>query len=305
MLQVLLSGLAIGSIYGLVGMGFAIAFYVTRVINFAEGQLLMVGVMVAAWIARTGVNPWLAVVLGIAAAAAVGAVTYLVAVRPVLAFDRFSFAWLVSTLGVALILENGAALIWGPTSRSFPSLLAGTSVHVGGATLTVQELMTICVALGAAAAFELYRRRTLLGKLGMAIAHDPEMATAIGANTVMVAASAFALAGAFAGLAGVLIGPITYSNPYLGDTYGIAGFVALMIGGTARPVAAMFGGLLLGVLGEAANKLINTQASDWFPFVVVVVILLALPEGLLSLVNPSRRLLRRRGSRASPAGAPG
>jgi branched-chain amino acid transport system permease protein len=135
--QVLLSGLAIGAIYGLVGMGFAIAFYVTRVINFAEGQLLMVGVMVAAWFARTGLNPWLAVVLGIAAAAAVGAVTYIVAVRPVLAFDRFSFAWLVSTLGVALILENGAALIWGPKSRSFPALHTGTSVPVGSATLTL------------------------------------------------------------------------------------------------------------------------------------------------------------------------
>src|SRR6185437_1705061 len=102
-----------------------IAFYVTRVINFAEGQLLMVGVMVAAWVARGGTDQWLAAVVGIAAAAGVGAATYLVAVRPVLAFDRFSFAWLVSTLGVALILENGAALIWGPTSRSFPALLTG------------------------------------------------------------------------------------------------------------------------------------------------------------------------------------
>jgi branched-chain amino acid transport system permease protein len=163
--------------------------------------------------------------------------------------------------------------------------------------LTLQEAVTIVVAIVLAIAFELYRRGTLFGKLGMAIAHDPEMATAIGANTAAVAAAAFALAGAFAGVGGVLIGPITYSNPYLGDTYGIAGFVALMIGGTARPAAAMVGGLLLGVLGEAANKLINTQASDWFPFVVVVVILLALPEGLLSLVAPTRRLLQGRGGK--------
>src|SRR4029079_2306869 len=188
-----------------------------------------------------------------------------------------------------LILENGAALIWGPTSRSFPALLTGTSVHVGSAPLTLQEVVTVVVAIALAVAFELYRRKTLFGKLGMAIAHDPEMATAIGANTALVATAAFALAGAFAGIAGILIGPITYANPYLGDTYGIAGFVALMIGGTARPAAAMGGGLLLGILGEAANKLINTQASDWFPFAVVVVILLVLPEGLLSLVAPARR----------------
>ncbi|HEX7082870.1 MAG TPA: branched-chain amino acid ABC transporter permease [Gaiellaceae bacterium] len=292
MLQVLLSGLAIGAVYGLVAMGFAIAFYVTRVINFAQGQLLMVAVMVTAAIARTGASPVLAIVCGILAAGAVGVLTYLVAVRPVLAFDRFSFAWLVSTLGVALILENLAAIIWGPTSRSFPTLLSGTSVHVGGATLTLQEVVTIAVAIVLAVAFEVVRKRTLFGKLGMAIAYDPEMARAIGANTTLFAIVAFAAAGVFAGVAGVLIGPITYSNPYLGDTYGIAGFVALMIGGTERPVAAMVGGLLLGVLGEGANRLINTQASDWFPFVVVVVILLLMPEGLFSIGGRLSGLLR-------------
>lgn len=290
MLQVLLSGLAIGAIYGLVGMGFAIGFYVTRVINFAVGQLLMVAVMVAAAIARGGVSPVLAIIVGMIAAAIGGIVTYLVAVRPVLRFDRFSFAWLVSTLGVGLILENVAALIWGSTSTSFPALLNGTAVKIGDASISLQELVTIIVAIVIAIVFELVRKRTLLGKVGMAVAADPEMASAIGANTTLVAVAAFGLAGLFAGIAGILIGPITYSNPYLGETYGIAGFVALMIGGTERPVAAMVGGLILGILNQAANTLINTQASDWFPFIVVVVILLALPEGLFSIGTPARNL---------------
>ena len=293
MLQVLLSGLAIGAIYGLVGMGFAIGFYVTRVINFAEGQLLMVAVMVAAAIARAGVSPVIGIVGGIAAASLAGIVTYLVAIRPVLIFNRFSFAWLVSTLGVGLILENLAAIIWGSTSTSFPTLLNGTSVHIGNATLSLQELVTIGVAIAMATAFELVRKRTLLGKVGMAVALDPEMASAVGVNTTAVAVAAFALAGLFAGVAGVLIGPITYANPYLGETYGIAGFVALMIGGTERPVAAMVGGLILGILGQAANTVINTQASDWFPFVVVVVILLLLPEGLFSIRGTALRGLLR------------
>jgi branched-chain amino acid transport system permease protein len=292
-LQVLLSGLAIGAIYGLVGMGFAIGFYVTRVINFAEGQLLMVAVMVAAAIARAGVSPVIGIAGGIAAASLAGIVTYLVAIRPVLVFNRFSFAWLVSTLGVGLILENLAAIIWGSTSTSFPTLLNGTSVHIGNATLSLQELVTIGVAIAMATAFELIRKRTLLGKVGMAVALDPEMASAVGVNTTVVAVAAFALAGLFAGVAGVLIGPITYSNPYLGETYGIAGFVALMIGGTERPVAAMVGGLILGILGQAANTVINTQASDWFPFVVVVVILLLLPEGLFSIRGTALRGLLR------------
>ncbi len=135
----------------------------------------------------------------------------------------------------------------------------------------------------------------------MAIAYDPEMASSLGANTLFFAIFAFAFAGVLAGVAGVLIGPITYSNPYLGDTYGIAGFVALMIAGTERPAAAMVGGLLLGVLGEAANKLINTQASDWFPFVVVVFILLLMPDGLFSA--GSRLWTQARGMQAGPGGS--
>lgn len=294
MLQVVLSGLASGAIYGLVGMGFATAFYVTRVINFAEGQLLMVGVMVAAAIGRAGGGWVLVVAGGIGAAALMGAVTYLVAVRPVLAFDRSSFAWLVSTLGVALILQNLAAIIWGPTSRPFPPLLNDHAVHIGGATLTLQEVAAIVVAVVLAVAFEVVRRKTLFGKVGMAVAYDPEMASALGANTGLIAVIAFAVAGGFAGVAGVLIGPITYANPYIGNTYGIAGFVALMIGGTARPVAAMAGGFILGVLEETAKSVIDTQASDWFPFVVVLVILLLAPQGLFAEAGRLRGLGRLR-----------
>jgi branched-chain amino acid transport system permease protein len=236
------------------------------------------------------------------AAAIGGVLTYQVAVRPVLAFDRFSFAWLVSTLGVGLILENLAAIIWGSTSTSFPALLNGTPVHIGNAEISLQELITIGIAIALAAAFELARKHTLFGKIGMAVAVDPEMARAVGVNTTKVAIAAFGLAGLFAGIGGVLIGPITYSNPYLGETYGIAGFVALMIGGTQRPVAAMVGGLILGILNQAANTVINPQASDWFPFIVVVAILLVLPEGLFSIGGPARTfagVLRRRRSESA------
>jgi branched-chain amino acid transport system permease protein len=221
---------------------------------------------------------------------------YAVAVRPVLAFDRFSFAWLVSTLGAATVLENVAAAIWGPTSRAFPAFLNGSSVHIGGATITVQQVLTIVLALALAVAIEFVRRRTLIGKVGIAIAHDPEMASAVGANTTLYAFGAFALAGAIAGLAGVLIGPLTYSNPYLGDTYGIAGFVALMIGGTRNPVAAMGGGLILGLLSQLAQSAINPQASDWLPYLTVAVILLVVPQGVFSVTWLPRQLRIRRGA---------
>jgi branched-chain amino acid transport system permease protein len=295
LLQFILSGLAIGSVYGLIGMALAISFYVTRVINFAQGQIMMAAIMLTATITAAGFPSWLAIVLGILSSCVIAVLSYLIAVRPILAFDRFSFGWLVSTLGFAVMIENGAAYIWGPTSRAFPPMLNGISIHIFSAVLTGQQVLAIGVAVVFAAAFEFLRKRTLYGKLGVAVATDPEMASAVGGNTTLVAVAAFAISGLFAGVAGVLIGPSTFANPYLGSTYGISGFIAMMIGGgTEKPLSAMFGGLLLGVLAEGANALIDSQASDWFPFLVLVIILIVTPRGLFSSggFKPLLRLAR-------------
>ncbi|HEX5014326.1 MAG TPA: branched-chain amino acid ABC transporter permease [Candidatus Limnocylindrales bacterium] len=283
MLQVLLSGLAAGAIYGLVAMAFAVVYYVTRVINFATGQLLMIGIMVAAAVSAAGLPEPLALAGGVLVATLGGVLIYGVAVRPVLAADRFSFAWLVSTLGMAIVIQSIAAIIWGPTSRAFPALLHRDIMFFpGGASLSWQQIAAIIVATGAAVAYEVVRRRTLFGKVGMAISSDPEMARVVGANVTAHSVIAFALGGLLAGIAGMLVGPITYANPYLGETYGITGFVALMIGGVENPIAAVGGGFVLGILSVAANTYIDSQASDWFPFVIIVVVLLVSPRGLFA-----------------------
>lgn len=309
-MQVVLEGLAQGSIYGLIALGMSIMFYVTRVINFAQGQVAMVAVMVTAALAAGSVPIGFAIVLGIGASIVIGVLTYLVAVRPVIVFDRFSFAWLASTLGVALILENGAATIWGTSTKPFPALLNNHIVHLLGTTITTQQLLAILVGLALAIGFELIRRHTLMGKVGMAVAFDPEIASTVGANSFAYSVGAFAVAALLAGVAGVLIGPTSYANPYLGSTYGISAFVALMLAGTQRPMTALFGGMILGVLNEVANTEINRQASTWFPFVVVLIVLLLIPDGLFSDRNPLWKWLgglgrRRGGGGASAAQAEG
>jgi branched-chain amino acid transport system permease protein len=294
MLQVLLSGLSVGAIYGLVAMAFAIVFYVTKVINFATGQLLMVSILLAAGAVKLGLPDWLGIAIGLTAATVLGVVIYFVAVRPVLRFDRFSFAWLVSTLGIAIVIQAVFAIIFGPASQPFPRGLHAIPIHLPGATVTVQELLTLAIGVLAIVVWELVRRRTLVGKLGMAISTDPEMASTMGANVTGYAVGAFAIGGFLAGLAGILVGPITYGNPYLGDTYGIFGFIALMIGGIQRPSAAMGGGLILGVLSLGANSYIGAQASDWFPFVLVLLVLLLAPNGVFASGDALRKLFRRR-----------
>jgi branched-chain amino acid transport system permease protein len=292
-LQVLLTGLATGAIYGLIAMGYAVVYYVTRVINFATGQLFMAAVMVTAVTTIHGWPLWLSILAGIVVSTVGGVVIYFVAVQPVLRFNRLSFAWLVSTLGVGIILESLAALAWGTSSLPFPNLLNGSDANIFGAELTWQQILTVLLAIVITVGFELFRKKTLFGKIGMAISSDPEIASATGANVVRYAVLAFALGGLLVGIAGILVGPLSFANPYLGESFGISGFVALMIGGIERPAASMGGGLILGVLTILANTYINAQASDWFPFVVVMVVLLVTPNGVftsgVSLKSVARR----------------
>jgi branched-chain amino acid transport system permease protein len=290
LLQIVLSGLAIGAIYGLVGMALSISFYVTRVINFAQGQVMMVAIMTVAALTAAGHSLYLAIAAGLLVSCVVGALSYVIAVRPILRYNRFSFGWLVSTLGFALVVENATAYLLGPHSQGFPTLLNDVVVRIGDGVLTGQQIAAIVIAIVFTAGFELLRRRTFFGKVGMATALDPEMASAIGVNTVVVAIATFIISAILAGAAGILIAPRTFANPYLGDTYGTYGFVAMMIGGTEKPSAAMWGGFLLGLLSEGANALINSQASDWFPFVVLVATLILSPQGLFSSGNIFTRM---------------
>lgn len=299
-MQILYTGLSIGAIYGLVAMAYAVVFYVTRVINFATGELLMLSVMVTTGLVQTHLPVGVAVLVALASSTATGAVIYFIAVRPVLNFNRFSFAWLVSTLGVGILLESMAGLIWGTTALAFPSMLYGRSVRFLGGSITWQQIMTIIVAVVLAAGIELLRKRTFAGKVGMAVSADPETASAMGVSTFRYAVFVFALGGLLAGTAGVLVGPISFANPYLGETYGIYGFVALMIGGIENPAASMAGGLVLGVLVTLAGTYINTLASDWLPFVVVAVALLITPNGIFMSGGALRRTFARKTAPPGP-----
>lgn len=301
MLQVILTGLATGSIYGLVAMGYAVVYYVTRVINFATGQLMMAAIMAVAVLTAHGVSLPLSLVIGVTVPTVGGVVVYFLAVRPVLRFNRVSFAWLVSTLGVGIILESLAAYIWGTSSLPFPTMLSGRDVGILSGSLTWQQITSILVAVVVVVAFEVVRKRTTFGKVGIAISSDPEVASATGANVTLYAVLAFALGGLLVGVAGILVGPLSFANPYLGDSFGISGFVALMIGGIEQPAASMGGGLLLGVLTILANTYINAQASDWFPFLVVLVVLIIAPTGLFTngVWGPLASLARRRRAAAA------
>jgi branched-chain amino acid transport system permease protein len=293
-MQVLYTGLATGAVYGLVAMAYAVVFYVTKVINFATGQLLMISIMVTTGLVEAKFPLALALVIALVSSSLAGVIIYFLAVRPVLNFNRFSFAWLVSTLGVGILLQSMAALIWGTSSLGFPKMLYGTSIRFLGGAITWQQILTIIVAIVLMVGIEVLRKKSFSGKIAMAVSADPETASAMGVRVGRYSAFVFALGGLLAGIAGVLVGPISFASPYLGQTYGIYGFVALMIGGIDNPAASMAGGLLLGVLVTIASTYINALAADWFPFVVVAVALLIAPNGLFLSGSAIRKTFSRK-----------
>ncbi|HUZ40614.1 MAG TPA: branched-chain amino acid ABC transporter permease [Acidimicrobiales bacterium] len=301
MFQVILIGLSNGAIYGIVAMAYALVYYVTRVINFANGQIMMASVMVTAVLTMHQVPiPW-AILAAIATSVALSLVVYFIGVGPVLRFSRFSFAWLVSTLGLGIIIESLAAVIWGVGSLPFPALLNSKDAIIFGARMPWQGVLAVVVSLFLIAAFELLRRKTLFGKMGTAISTDPEIASSVGGNVLAYTILVFALAGLLLGVAGILVGPNSFADAYLGEGFGISGFVALMIGGVDNPSGAMTGGFILGILQAFAVTYINPQADSWFPFAVVVVVLLLLPNGVFTAVGAIKQLTERLGARTAGA----
>ena len=186
-MQTLISGLSDGAIYGLIAMGMSITFYVTRVINFAHGQLLMVAVMV---IAEGTLAHWalgLSILLAFVAAAGIAVLTYLIAVRPVIRRNRFNIIWVASTLGVSIILENGAAYFFGSDTVPVPGPAAKRHLHCWRPDHLLAAGPGVLPGAGPRGRLRNVRKRTTLGKVGMAVAFDPEMASAVGVNTNTIA----------------------------------------------------------------------------------------------------------------------
>lgn len=280
LLQILFTGLATGAIYALLAAGYAIGYSVSGVINFSHGQLLMVCVMVVSAVYTASLAG--GIVAGLASAAVAGAVIYIAAIWPVLRGTRGGFSWLVSTLGVAVILQAVAAAIFGTSTRSFPSLLQGARLTLAGASITLQGILAVACVVAVGVSLELFRRRSLLGKAALAVAADAEAASAVGIDPIRTHIIAFTLAGLLAGVAGILVGPASFANAYMGVGYGVKGFVALLLGGISSPTSALGGGIVLGVLEAVAAVAIGPDTVDWLPLVVLIAVLLAAPNGIFA-----------------------
>lgn len=275
-----------GCIYALMALAMSVIFAVRRVVNFAHGDLVMLAGLAGFTALTTWGWPYMAGLGAVAALIATLAVIIeRVAVRP-LPVAESNISWIMSTLAAAIILENGAQLLWGTEPKPFPPLFGTAApIRIAGTDIIPQDLATVVVAAGLMIGFHHLQHHTKQGKAMKAAAKDPQMAALLGINVQRMIAGAFAVSGILAAVAGFLISPMTFATADLGFMLGMKGFAAAALGGLGSSTGAMAGGLVLGLSESLAGGYLGSGARDVIALLLLIAILLFRPTGLAGEVR--------------------
>jgi branched-chain amino acid transport system permease protein len=283
-LQTLIGGIGFGAIYALVALGFTLVYRTMGLVNFAHGDIAMVG----AYIATTFyISTKLPFAVAMASAIICTAVVGLVIERVLRPLENKDFdLMLIGTIGFGIVLEALAALIWGATGKAVPSPVGTQPIHIFGIYIPKYDLVIIAVAAVATVVLWLFLDRTKRGIAMQAVAMDHEEATAIGVHVGNSNAIAFAIGAGLAALAGGLAGPVLYVSPTLTASLGIKGFAGAILGGFGNIKGAIVGGLAFGVLDAFAAGQFQGY-SDLVTFVAFAAVVIVRPTGIFgeSTVN--------------------
>jgi branched-chain amino acid transport system permease protein len=283
-LQLLVSGIAMGAIYTLTAKGLFIAHLATHRLNFGQGDFMMVAAFLVMALLVAGVHPLLAVILVVLALCLMGYLLERIAIRPLDALgDRSTpYAWVLTTAGIALILQNLVELVWGKSAQYAPPLFSSTRdsvVNVMGVGIFVEEIAIIIVAFFVVGALYWFLFASRWGKAIYAVAFNPEAANLMGVDVRGVIVLVFVIASVLAGTAGVLIGPLVSLHPHIGLVFTIKALAVASLGGFSNPVGILVGGLLFGV-AEAFSNYYDSAFGDLYPLLFVLASLAIKPSGL-------------------------
>ncbi|HET7343996.1 MAG TPA: branched-chain amino acid ABC transporter permease [Methylomirabilota bacterium] len=279
LVQLVVSGLALGSMYGLVALGYHMTWATSRTLNFSQGHVVMVGAVVAYAVHVAAGWPLApAIALTLLAAAAFGLVVERVAVRPF--FATGSPVWLLSTIALGIIVENLAMVTFGKDARAFPSTLALRPVFVLGAGVYPQELLLPVVGLALMGGAQLFYHRTFFGRQLKAVAWDIEAAGLMGIDVPRAVATSYALSSALAGVAGVLLAPLLNVSPTMGTLIGLKAFAVAIIGGLGSAAGIVVAGFLYGLVEAVVAGYVSTGVREIVGFGLVIAMLCVRPWGL-------------------------
>jgi branched-chain amino acid transport system permease protein len=276
----LISGICLGSMYGLIALGFHVTYVVSGTVNFSQGSSVMLGAVLGYTFAtRLGWPLPLALAAALLLCATFGLLVELFLVRPFAA--RGSNAWLMATVAGGIVLDNVVLFTFGKEPRSFPAMLSTTPIKVFGTGVFPLQLIIPLVGLGVAGALALLLRRTRHGKAVLAVTQNPDAARLMGINVKAAIAASFAASTALAGLAGILIAPLYSVHSEMGTLFGIKAFAVAILGGIGSAPGVMLAGLLYGVSEAMITSLLGSSYTQIAMFTAVIGALALLPQGLL------------------------
>jgi branched-chain amino acid transport system permease protein len=290
-LQQLVNGLSLGSIYALIALGYTMVYGVLRLINFAHGDVYMLGAYVGYFLSRRlqGKEPSLTsailVMLGAMIACAVfGLIIERLAYRPVRRASRLTL--LITAIGVSLFIENAAQLVFGPDPKFFPSLAPHRDFLIAGVHLTSEQLTVIGVSFLLMILLRFFIQKTRTGKAMRAVSFNLDAAKLMGISTDRIIATTFALGSALAAAGGVLIGmQIPKIDPLMGILYGLKAFVAAVLGGIGNVPGAVLGGLVIGTSEVLVVGYLSSTYRDAIAFGILILVLILRPQGILGRVE--------------------
>ena len=283
-LTTLISGLSLGSIYALIALGYTMVYGIAKMLNFAHGDVIMVGAFtVIVSVMMLGFPIWVGLLLSVVICTVLGMTIERVAYKPLRKAEPLTV--LITAIGVSYLLQNVALLIFGSTQKSFPKVFHVSSVHFGDVSMSGASVVTLAVTIVIMICLSLFINKTRAGKAMRAVSQDKEAAELMGISVNRTISLTFAIGSALAAVAGVFYGA-TYGfiGPFTGSMPGIKAFVAAVFGGIGSIPGAMVGGLLLGVLESMSKAYISTELSDGIVFASLIIVLLVRPTGLFGKV---------------------
>ena len=282
-LSYLINGISLGSIYAIIALGYTMVYGIARMLNFAHGDIIMVGGFAVFTIVSTlGLSPWLGLLVAVVVCTVLGIVIEKVAYCPLRGASSLSV--LITAIGVSYLLQNVALLIFGSNARQFTSIINLPNLKLADGKLTISAvtIVTIITCIVIMVALTTFINKTKIGQAMLAVSEDTGAATLMGINVNKTISITFAIGSALASIAGALLCSAYPSlTPYTGSMPGIKAFVAAVFGGIGSIPGALIGGIILGVIENLTKAYISSQLSDAVVFSVLIIVLLVRPTGIL------------------------
>ncbi|GEC97036.1 MAG: hypothetical protein RLZZ220_3066 [Pseudomonadota bacterium] len=278
LLQFLFSGITVGATYALAALGFTLIYNASNVINFAQGEFIMLGGMLAVLFTQAGLPLPAALLLAVLVPAVVGVLIEKLAIEPVKGAETVTL--IIITIGASLVIRGLVQVFLGKNTHSLPAFSGDTPIEILGATLMPQSLWVLGVTAVVVVVLWYFFNRTLTGKAMLATSFNRVAAELVGINTNGVLFMSFAMSAALGAMGGILITPITLTSYDVGIMLGLKGFVAAVLGGLGNGLGAVVGGLLVGVLEAMGAGYLSSAYKDAIPFALILFILFFMPRGL-------------------------